>query len=120
MVCMAADCLSSCKTNTSSAPNKPSRSVPQSWRPVYQRDSVACRSFHSSTKRMPPSEPPIQADEHTSGSSQRNFNYRVYSVGALSLSLLDSGHRFPDIGSRRTMPLHHRGESAHLAISWVI
>ncbi|KAL6808033.1 hypothetical protein GGI42DRAFT_262254 [Trichoderma sp. SZMC 28013] len=43
-----------------------------------------------------------------SGSLQRIPKYRVYSVGALSLSLLESGHRFPDIGSRRTMPLHHR------------
>ncbi|KAL6697894.1 hypothetical protein J3F84DRAFT_255611 [Trichoderma pleuroticola] len=57
----------------------------------------------------------IQVARHKESS-----NNRVYSVGALSLSLLDSEHRFPDIGSKRTMPLHHGCESAHFAISQVI
>ncbi|KAL7797080.1 hypothetical protein V8C43DRAFT_263002 [Trichoderma afarasin] len=38
----------------------------------------------------------------------------------LSLCLLDSEHRFPVFGNRRAVPLHHRGESAHFAISCVI
>ncbi|KAL7949927.1 hypothetical protein V8C42DRAFT_186124 [Trichoderma barbatum] len=93
---------------TSSAPNKRQPSVPPSWRPVYQRDSVACRSFHSSTKRMPPSEPLIQADEYTRGSSRRIPNTEGNPWGHLFLGWIAS--TASRLWENRTITsLHHRG-----------